>query len=64
MAELCCLTQFCNYGTTLDKMLWDQLMWGINDESIQKKLLQEDLALQQAVKLAQGSETAAKIVRK
>ena len=34
IAELSSLTEFCNYGTTLDKTLWDRLMWGINDKSI------------------------------
>jgi len=48
----------------LDKMLRDRLVWGINDESIQRKLLQEeDLTLQKALTLAQGSETAAKNVK-
>ena len=64
MAELRRLAEFCNYGTTLDKMLRDRIVWGIGDESVQKKLLQEkDLTLQQAVTLAQGSETAAKNVK-
>ena len=29
VAELCRLAEFCNFGTTLDKMLRDQLVWGI-----------------------------------
>ena len=47
--------EFCNFGTTLDKMLQDRLVWA----SIQKKLLQEkDLTLGRALKIAQGSEAA------
>ena len=64
VAELRRLAEFCNYGPTLDKMLWDRLVWGINEESIQKKLLQEkDLTLQKALTLAQGFETATKNVK-
>jgi len=64
VAELRRLAEFCNYGDTLDKMLRDRLVWGINDESIQRKLLQEeDLTLKKALTLAQGSETAAKNVK-
>ena len=41
-----------------------RLVWGINEESIQMKLLQEkDLTLQKALTLAQGSETATKNVK-
>ena len=64
VAELRRLAEFWNDGPTLDKMLRDRLVWGIGDESIQRKLLQEkDLTLQQAVTLAQGSETAARNVK-
>lgn len=52
MAELRRIAEHCKYGDTLDKMLRDRLVWGINDDSIQKKLLQEFLTL------AQGPETA------
>ena len=30
----------CNYGDTLNEMLRDRIVWGINNEPIQKKLLQ------------------------
>ena len=64
VAELRRLAEFCNYGPTLDKILRDRLVWGINEESIQKKLLQEkDLTLQKALTLAKGSETATKNVK-
>ena len=42
-------------------MLRDRIVWGINDESIQKKLLQEtDLTYAKAVSVAKGFETATK----
>ena len=63
VAELRRLAEFCNYGTTLDKMLRDRSS-GTSATSVQKKLIQEKyLTLQQAVTLAQGSETAAKNVK-
>ena len=62
LAELRRLAEHCNYGDTLDKMLRDRLVWGINDAGIQKKLLQENdpLTLARAVIVAQGAETADK----
>ena len=62
VAELRRLAEHCNYGTTLDKMLRDKLVWGINDAGIQKKLLQESdpLTLARALTVAQGAETADK----
>ena len=41
VAELRRLAEFCNFGTTLVKMLRDRLVWGITEDSIQKKLLQD-----------------------
>ena len=62
LAELRRLAEHCNYGDTLDKMLRDRLVWGINDAGIQRKLLQENdpLTLAQALTVAQGAETADK----
>ena len=62
VAELRRLAQYCNYGDTLEKMLKDRIVWGINDEATQKKLLQvKDLTLYaKAVSVAQGFETADK----
>lgn len=61
VAELHRLAQHYNYGYTLDKMLRDRIVYGINDEIIQKKLLQEtDLTYARAIALAQGFETADK----
>ena len=62
LAELRRLAEHCNYGDTLDKMLRDRLVWGINDAGIQRKLLQENdpLTLARALTVAQGAETADK----
>ena len=60
LADLRRLTEHCNYGETLDKMLCDRLVWGINDAGIQRKLLQENdpLTLARALTVAMGAETA------
>ena len=42
VAELHHLAEHCNYGDSLDMMLQDRLVLGINDGGIQKKLLQEN----------------------
>ena len=64
VAELRRLAESCNFGTTLDKMFRDQLVWGIRDDSIQKKLLQEkELTFQRALPIAQGSEAADRNLR-
>ena len=62
MADLRRLVEHCNYGDTLDKMLRDRLVWGINDAGIQRKLLQENdpLTLARALTIATGPETADK----
>ena len=62
LAELRCLAVHCSYRDTLDRMLWDRLVWGINDAGIQKKILEENdpLTLAQALTVAQGAETAYK----
>ena len=61
MAELRCLAQHCSYGDTLDKMLRDQIVWGINDDATQRKLLQvKDLTCEKTVRIAQGFETTDK----
>ena len=64
VAELRRLAEFCNFETTLDKMLRDRLVWGIKGDSIQKKLFQEkDLTFQRALAIAQGSEAADRNLR-
>ena len=62
LADLRRLAEHCNYGDTLDKMLRDRLVWGVNDAGIQRKLLQENdpLTLARALTVAMGAETADK----
>ena len=61
VAELRRLTEHCNYGDTLDKMLRDRIVWGITDDNIQEKLLQtSDLTLTRALAIAHSAETAHK----
>lgn len=65
VSELRGLAQFCNYGNTLETMLRDRLMCGINDESIQCHLLAETtLTFKKALKLAQGMEAAQRMFEK
>ena len=55
MAELKWLAEFCGYGETLENMIQDRLVTGINDENIQKKLLLETaLTYNKALEIAQG----------
>ena len=64
MAELRHLAEFCNFGPTLDKMIRDRLVSGINDDGIQKKLLSEPaLTYTRALEIAQGTEEAEKNLR-
>ena len=64
VAELPRLAEHCNYGDTLEKMLRDRLVSGVNDEAIQKKLLAErELTYDSALRIAQGLETAARDLR-
>ena len=64
VSELRCLSQFCGFGDTLEDMLRDRLVCGINDDSLQKRLLAEpDLTYSLAVDLAQRNETASQQVK-
>ena len=61
VAELRSIAQTCNYGTSLDEMLRDRIVCGINDDRIQQRLLSEKgLTYKKALELSQGLETAAK----
>ena len=54
VADLRRLAEFCNFGTTLNKMIRDRLVSGMNSEGIQKKLLGErDLTYERALAIAQ-----------
>ena len=59
VAELRRLAEFCNFGMTLNKVIRDRLVCGVNNESIQKKLLGEhNLTYERALAIAQSSEEA------
>ena len=64
VAELRAIAAWCNFGETLEAMLRDRIVCGINDSTIQKRLLAESkLTYQQELDLARGLETAAKNVK-
>ena len=55
VAELRRLAQDCNFGDTLTVMLRDCLVCGINEDSIQRRLLSEDVrTFDTALKKAQA----------
>ena len=58
------LAEFCNFDDTLDVMIRNRLVCGINDTEIQKRLLsQPELTYVKAVEIAQAAETAAQSLR-
>lgn len=60
-AELRRLAHDCNFGTTLEQMLRDRLVCGVNDDRIQRRLLSEtDLTFEKAFKIAVAAEAASK----
>ena len=64
VAELRKLAQDCNFGDTLTVMLRDRLVCGINEDSIQRRLLSEDgLTFESALKKAQAMEAANKDIK-
>ena len=61
VAELRQLSEFCEFGASLEDMLRDRLVCGIASGSTQRRLLAEpDLTLQKAQNLAQAIESADK----
>ena len=59
MAELRKLAEHCEFGDSLNEMLRDCLVCGINDHQIQRRLLSEPkLSFSQALQIAQAAETA------
>ena len=61
VSELHSLAKFCNFEATLDNMLRDRIVCGINNRKIQQRLLAEKtLTLAKTIELAQGLETAVK----
>ena len=64
IAELRRLSEHCQFADSLDTMLRDRLVCGINDERMQRRLLAEpDLTCKKAVQLAQAIESAEQNVR-
>ena len=64
VSELRFLAKSCNFRDTLNTMLRDCIVCGINDTIIQHRLLSEkELSFKTALELAQGMESAAKNVR-
>ena len=65
VAELRSLAVFCNFEGTLEKMLRDRLVGGINSIQIRRRLLQEkQLNFARALEIAQAMETAEKDEKK
>ena len=61
VAALRQLSEFCEYGATLEEMLRDRLVCGVNNEKIQLRLLAEpDLTYARSLQLAQAMEIAEK----
>ena len=61
IAELRALSEYCNYGDTLDSMLHDRLVCGVDDVQIQKQLLAEDkLTFKKALDISLALEAATK----
>ena len=59
MSELRRLAKTCGFGDSLNVMLRDRLVCGVNDNSIQRRLLQEKrMTLERAMEIALGMETA------
>lgn len=60
IAELYQLSQFCKFGAGLSDALCDQLVCGMLCKSVQKRLSEEDLTLENAPSFAVSIERAAK----
>ena len=59
VSELRKLLEYCNFGDTLEDMLRDRLICGINDNRVKRHLLAEPgLTFAKALELAQAAETA------
>ena len=61
MAELRSLARYCEFKDSLEDMLRDRLVCGVNDAHIQKRLLGDaELTFEKAFAVAMGFEAAAK----
>ena len=60
VSELRSLAEHCNFESTLEDMVRERIVCGINDHAIQKCLLgEEKLTFEKAMSTAQAMETAA-----
>ena len=60
VAELCSLAEFCNFRQTLEAMLCDCIVCGINDDVIQRRLLAEPgLTFKKSLEIAQSLKATA-----
>ena len=65
VSELRSIAKHCNFEGTLETMLRDRIVCGINDAVIQFRLLSEkDLTFKKALEIAQGMESAVQNVKK
>ena len=65
VSRLRALTPFCDFGDTLDNMLRDRLVCGINHEQLQRRLLAEpNLRFAKAMEIAQTFESAMQDARR
>ncbi len=61
VAELQNISEHCDFQNTLEEMLRDRLVCGINDEQIQRRLLAEStLDFKKAMNIATAMESAVK----
>ena len=64
VSELRKLSEFCEYGETLEDMLCDRLVCGLAERQVQQCLLVEgDLTLEKALKIGQAMELAERDAR-
>ena len=61
IAELRHLSEHCEFGSTINEMLRDRLVCGVEEPKLQQRLLAEpDLSFDKAFKLALASESGDK----
>lgn len=64
VAELRRLAKYCIFGSSLDEMLRDRIVCGIQNEAIQRKqLIENKLTLTRATEIALAMETATRDAR-
>ena len=57
VSEFRSIAKNCNYGNTLETMLLDKIVCGVNDQIIQPRLLAvKELTFKKAMQIAQGME--------